>query len=50
VSVDGRFIFTLNSVTGDIGVFGIESDGSLTNLGTGGEYPKSVGFNGIAAL
>lgn len=50
VSVDGRFVFTLNSATGDIGMFGIEPDGSLTNLGTGGEYPKSVGFNGIAAL
>lgn len=50
ISVDGRFIYTLNSATGDIGIFGIEADGSLTNLGAGGEYPKSLGFNGIAAL
>jgi 6-phosphogluconolactonase len=50
VSADGKFVFTLNSATGGIGIFCIESDGSLTNLGTGGEYPKSVGVNGIASL
>jgi 6-phosphogluconolactonase (cycloisomerase 2 family) len=50
VSIDGLFIYTLNSATGDIGVFQVGSDGTLTHLGTGGEFPKSIGFNGIAAL
>lgn len=50
VSADGKFVYTLNSAAGDIGVFGIESDGSLTNLGTDGDFPKTHGFNGIAAL
>jgi 6-phosphogluconolactonase (cycloisomerase 2 family) len=50
VSSDGKFLYTLNSASGDIGVFGIESDGSLVNLGTAGQFPKSEGFNGIAAL
>jgi len=31
-------------------LFGINEDGSLTNLGDAGNLPKSVGFNGIAAL
>lgn len=50
VSSDGKFVYTLNSASGDIGVFEIESDGTLTNLGTSGQFPKSDGFNGIAAL
>jgi 6-phosphogluconolactonase (cycloisomerase 2 family) len=50
VSSDGKFLYTLNSASGDVGVFGIESDGSLVNLGTAGQFPKSEGFNGIAAL
>lgn len=50
VSADGRFLYTLNSAAGGIGVFSIESDGSLTNLGTDGEFPKTLGFKGIAAL
>jgi 6-phosphogluconolactonase (cycloisomerase 2 family) len=50
VSSDGKFVYTLNSASGEIGIFGIESDGSLVNLGTSGQFPKSEGFNGIAAL
>jgi 6-phosphogluconolactonase len=50
VSADSKFVYTLNSASGDIGVFEIESDGSLINRGTGGQFPKSAGFNGIAAL
>jgi 6-phosphogluconolactonase (cycloisomerase 2 family) len=50
ISADGKFAYTLNSASGDIGVFEIESDGTLSNLGTAGQFPKSEGFNGIAAL
>jgi 6-phosphogluconolactonase len=50
VSADGKNVYTINSVSGTIGVFQIQSDGTLTNLGEEGDLPKSVGFNGIAAL
>ena len=34
-----------------IGVFAInQQNGTLTSLGQAGDFPKSVGFNGIAAL
>jgi 6-phosphogluconolactonase len=51
VSADGRFVYTINSQSGNIGVFAInQQDGTLTSLGQAGELPKSVGFNGIAAI
>jgi 6-phosphogluconolactonase len=51
VSADGKFVYTINSQSGNIGVFAInQQDGSLTSLGQAGDLPKSVGFNGIAAL
>ena len=50
VSADGKFVYTINSQSGNIGVFAINQDGTLTSLGQGGDLPKSVGFNGIAAL
>jgi 6-phosphogluconolactonase len=48
ISADGKFVYTINSQSG--GVFAINQDGSLTNLGQAGDLPKSAGFNGIAAL
>ena len=50
VSGDGRFVYTINSQSGNIGIFAINQDGTLTSLGQAGDLPKSVGFNGIAAL
>jgi 6-phosphogluconolactonase (cycloisomerase 2 family) len=51
VSADGKFVYTINSQSGNISVFAInQQDGSLTSLGQAGDLPKSVGFNGIAAL
>jgi len=50
VSTDGKNVYTINSQSGTIGVFKIEANGALTNLGDAGDLPKSVGFNGIAAL
>jgi 6-phosphogluconolactonase (cycloisomerase 2 family) len=50
ISANGKYLYTINSASGNIGVFGINNDGSLTSLGQAGNLPKSVGFNGIAAL
>lgn len=50
ISSDGKFVYTLNSGSGEIGVFEVESDGTLNNFGTAGQFPKSEGYNGIAAL
>ena len=50
VSGDGKYLFTLNSGLGTVGVFSINSDGTLKELGEIDGLPKSVGFNGIAAL
>ena len=50
VSVDGKYIYTQNSNTGTIGVFSINSDGTLqAEQGISG-LPKEVGFNGLAAF
>jgi len=50
VSSDGRLLFNLNPASGTIGVFGIESDGTLST-----QTPITIGkdalaFSGIAAL
>jgi 6-phosphogluconolactonase len=50
IAVTGNFLYTINSQSGNVGVFAINADGSLTSLGQAGDLPKSVGFNGIAAL
>lgn len=49
-SGDGKFLYTLDSGAGTISVFSIDSDGTLTSLGAIDGLPKTVGFNGIAAL
>jgi 6-phosphogluconolactonase len=50
VSGDGKHLFTLDSGSGDVSVFGINSDGTVNQLGDIEGLPKTVGFNGIAAL
>ena len=50
VSSDGKYIYTLNSGVGTVGIFQINSDGTLQALGEIDGLPKTVGFNGIAAL
>jgi 6-phosphogluconolactonase (cycloisomerase 2 family) len=50
ISADGQYLYTLNSTSGSIGIFAIQSDGSLTSIAETGGLPKSAGFNGIAAL
>jgi hypothetical protein len=49
-SGDGRYLHTLNSSSGTIGVYSINSNGSLTELGDIEGLPQTAGFNGIAAL
>ena len=50
VSGDGKYLYTLDSAIGAISIFAINSNGTLTSLGEIEGLPKSVGFNGIAAL
>jgi 6-phosphogluconolactonase (cycloisomerase 2 family) len=50
ISVDGKYLFNLLSGDGNIGVYAINSDGTLNQLGNIEGLPKTAGFNGIAAL
>ena len=50
ISGDGKYLFNLLSGGGGIGVFTINSDGTLNQLGDIEGLPKTAGFNGIAAL
>jgi|SRR5579859_4808059 len=50
ISGDGKYLFNLLSGEGAIGVFSINADGTLNPLGSIEGLPKTVGFNGIAAL
>ena len=45
-----KFLYTLNSGTGSVGIYSVNSDGTLVSLGDIDGLPKAVGFNGIAAL
>ena len=49
ISADSKFLYSLNSSTGKIGIFAIGQDGLLSSLGDAGDFPPSSGFNGIAA-
>jgi len=50
VSSDGKFIYTLNSVAGAIGIFAVQKDGTLLNVGFASSISPLSGFNGIAAF
>lgn len=50
VSSDGKYVFTINSGEGSVSIYSINADGTLTSLGKIEGLPKTVGFNGIAAL
>jgi 6-phosphogluconolactonase len=50
VGGDGKYLFTLNSGTGTIGIYSINANGTLNDLGEIEGLPKTIGFNGIAAL
>ena len=49
ISHNGQFVYSLNTGVGQIGMFKINANGSLTSLGTVGGYSAVSGFQGIAA-
>jgi 6-phosphogluconolactonase len=49
-SGNGKYLFNLLSGAGAIGVYTINADGTLNQLGDIEGLPKTAGFNGIAAL
>jgi 6-phosphogluconolactonase (cycloisomerase 2 family) len=49
-SGNGNYLFNIQSGAGAVGVYTINSDGTLNQLGDIEGLPKTVGFNGIAAL
>jgi 6-phosphogluconolactonase (cycloisomerase 2 family) len=49
-SGNGNYLFNIQSGAGAVGVYTINSDGTLNQLGDIGGLPATVGFNGIAAL
>jgi 6-phosphogluconolactonase (cycloisomerase 2 family) len=50
ISRDGKYLFNLLSGSGAIGVYTINPDGTLDQLGDIEGLPTTAGFNGIAAL
>jgi 6-phosphogluconolactonase len=50
VSADSKFLYSLNSGDGSIGIFGIQEDGSLINDGEAEDLSAKSGFNGIAVF
>jgi hypothetical protein len=50
ISGDGKYLFNVQSGAGAIGVYTINSDGTLNQLGDIEGLPKTAGFNGVAAL
>jgi 6-phosphogluconolactonase len=50
ISADGKYLFNVLSGAGEIGVFTINADGTVNQLGSIEGLPQTVGFNGISAL
>ena len=50
VTADSKFVYTLNSVAGAVGIFAVQKDGTLLNIGFAGGVSPLSGFNGIAAF
>jgi 6-phosphogluconolactonase (cycloisomerase 2 family) len=50
ISGDGKFFYSLNATVGTVGVFAIQSDGTLKEVDEIPAFTAAVGFNGIAAL
>jgi 6-phosphogluconolactonase len=49
-SGDGKFFYSLNAMVGTVGVFAIQSNGTLKEVNEIPGFTAAVGFNGIAAL
>jgi 6-phosphogluconolactonase len=50
ITANEKYVYTIDSQSGNIGTFEVNSDDTLNSLGQAGDLPKSVVFNGIAAL
>jgi 6-phosphogluconolactonase len=50
ISGDGKFFYSLNAMVGTVGVFAIQSNGTLKEVDEIPGFTAAVGFNGIAAL
>jgi DNA-binding beta-propeller fold protein YncE len=50
ISGDGKYLYSVNSGTGAIGMLKIKSDGTLQMIGTLPVMAAKAGQNGIAAL
>ena len=50
ISSDGKFFYSLNATVGTVGVFAIQSNGTLKEVDEIPGFTAAVGFNGIAAL
>jgi 6-phosphogluconolactonase len=50
ISADGKYLFNLQAGAGALGVYTINPDGTLNQLGDVTGLPKSAGLNGIATL
>jgi 6-phosphogluconolactonase len=50
ISSDGKYLYTIDSGVGSISIFSVNADGTLQSFGEIDGLPKTVGFNGIAAL
>ena len=48
VSRDGRYIYSLETGLGAVGIYHVQPDGSVTALGTAAPFPAIGGFQGIA--
>jgi 6-phosphogluconolactonase len=49
-SGDGKFFYSLNAMVGTVGVFAIQSNGTLKEVNEIPGFTAAVGFNGIAGL
>jgi len=49
ITPDGKFLYSLDSGTGIVSIFGIAEDGQLTALGEVPSFHAAAGANGIAA-
>jgi 6-phosphogluconolactonase len=49
VSADGKFLYTLNSRNGTIGIFAIQTNGTLKTAASAGGMTPNSRFNGIGA-
>jgi hypothetical protein len=50
VSPDGRQLFELNGLAGDLGIYAVARDGSLTHIDTIGGLPAFNGSNGMEGI